>query len=150
MDALADTLGSRQQWPRNESLYTTRIARTSSHHRRKMTQRTAARARTHARTHSHTKWQHVLHTLTGRVLKFIILPSEVINYGMRELFLRTRRCKNFPRRQTLLFPSFLPTEEEAMKFTCWCKRPIRFLGWRTVGLHVCGNISGDVIFFFCL
>lgn len=34
-----------------------------------------------------------------------------------------------------------------MKLTCRCKQSIRFIGWRTVGLHVCGNISGDVIIF---
>ena len=161
MDALADTLGSRQQWPRNELWYTTRIARTSSQSSTppqidarycRARARASAHKHTHTHTHTHTKWQHVPHTLTGRVLKFIILPSEVINYGMRELFLCTRRYKHFTKKTNSSVSKFPPNggwciETYCRYKSCRCKHSVRFLGWRTVGLHVCDNVSGDVIIF---
>jgi hypothetical protein len=126
----------------------------SHQHRRKLTQGTAARAHAHTHIHTrrHTKWQHVPHTLTGRVLKFIMLPSEAINYGMRELFPYARRYKHFTKKTNSSVSKFPPNgawciETYRRYKSCRCEHSIRFLGWRTVGLHVCDNVSRDVIIF---
>lgn len=70
----------------------------------------------HTDTPSH-KWQHVLHALPGRVLRFIILLSGVMNSGMRELFLRTR-CKHFTTKTNTSVSNFPPNGGRSNETYC--------------------------------